>query len=114
MSKRLIPDPQVQERYSISAMTLWRWDHDANLGFPKPLYIRGRKYRDAAELDAFDEAHRKEARTNGTYQGAAAEVVEKVVKPLPSTPLTQKSNQPRRLHRDWRRPELPKTMRGAR
>ena len=35
MSKRLIPDPQVQERYSISAMTLWRWDHDANLRLPK-------------------------------------------------------------------------------
>jgi predicted DNA-binding transcriptional regulator AlpA len=58
MSKRLIPDPQVQERYSISAMTLWRWDHDADLKFPRPIVIRGRKYRDEAELDAFDEAQR--------------------------------------------------------
>jgi hypothetical protein len=39
---------------------MWRWDHDPELNFPKPTYIRGRKYRDEEELDAFDLA-RKEA-----------------------------------------------------
>ena len=24
-------------------MTLWRWEHDERLGFPKPIYINGRK-----------------------------------------------------------------------
>jgi hypothetical protein len=56
---RLIPDPQVLKRYGVTAMTLWRWDRDPSLGFPKPLYIRGRKYRDERELDAFDAAHRE-------------------------------------------------------
>jgi predicted DNA-binding transcriptional regulator AlpA len=59
MHKRLIPDPDVLKRYGISAMTLWRWDQDASLGFPKPIRIRGRKYRDERELDAFDAAHRE-------------------------------------------------------
>jgi predicted DNA-binding transcriptional regulator AlpA len=54
--KRLIPDAQVCKRYGICAMTLWRWDHDATLNFPKPIYIRKRKYRRVRELDAFDEA----------------------------------------------------------
>ena len=37
-------------------MTLWRWDHDPDLKFPKPIRIRSRKYRDPEELDAFDAA----------------------------------------------------------
>jgi hypothetical protein len=57
-SKKLIPDPKVCERYGVTPMTLWRWDHDANLKFPKPTYIRGRKYRDERELDEFDEARK--------------------------------------------------------
>jgi predicted DNA-binding transcriptional regulator AlpA len=56
--KRLIPDPQVCQRYNVSPMTIWRWDHDPALDFPKPIYIRNRKYRDERELDAFDEARR--------------------------------------------------------
>ena len=51
---RLIPDSKVRERYGISGMTLYRWDRDDSLNFPKPVRIRGRKYRDEAQLDAFD------------------------------------------------------------
>jgi predicted DNA-binding transcriptional regulator AlpA len=54
MSSKLIPDAQVCARYGITTMTLWRWDHDANLNFPRPVYIRKRKYRNLDELDAFD------------------------------------------------------------
>jgi predicted DNA-binding transcriptional regulator AlpA len=60
-SKRLLPEPQVLQRYGVSAMTTWRWDNDPNLGFPKPIYIRGRKYRDERELDAFDESRKRKA-----------------------------------------------------
>ena len=52
--KRLIPEIKVQKRYGVSAMTIWRWDHDPQLDFPKAVRIRRRKYRDARELDAFD------------------------------------------------------------
>jgi predicted DNA-binding transcriptional regulator AlpA len=54
MQKQLIPDPRVANRYGVSQMTLWRWDRDPELNFPKPIRIRGRKYRNAEELDAFD------------------------------------------------------------
>jgi hypothetical protein len=40
-------------------MTLWRWDHDPDLNFPKPIRIRSRKYRDERELDAFDECRKR-------------------------------------------------------
>lgn len=46
----LVPDPEVCKRYSRSKMSLWRWDQDPALGFPKPLYIQGRKYRRLSEL----------------------------------------------------------------
>jgi hypothetical protein len=58
--RRLIPDHRVRERYSISVMTLWRWDRDASLGFPKAIRIRGRKYRDEAELNAFDASRERD------------------------------------------------------
>jgi predicted DNA-binding transcriptional regulator AlpA len=51
----LIPDPEVRRRYGgISEMTLWRWDRDPTLGFPKPVRIRNRKYRRLSELRAWE------------------------------------------------------------
>jgi hypothetical protein len=67
MQKKYLSDVKVRERYGISVMTQWRWDQDASLGFPRPIYIRGRKYRDEAELDAFDAAQVAAA---ATAQGA--------------------------------------------
>jgi hypothetical protein len=72
MQKRLIPDPIVaKERYGISPMTLWRWDHDPDLDFPKPIRIRGRKYRDADKLDAFDAARAAASETEGAKRRRA-------------------------------------------
>jgi hypothetical protein len=67
--KKLIPDPEVWKRYGVTPMTGWRWDHDPTLNFPKPVRIRGRKYRDADELDAFDEA----AKSNAPAENARLE-----------------------------------------
>jgi predicted DNA-binding transcriptional regulator AlpA len=49
----LIPDPQVLREFNISAMTLWRWDHDPDLDFPPPIKIRRRKFRSRQALDEF-------------------------------------------------------------
>jgi hypothetical protein len=49
------PDTQVaRERYSVHPTTLWRWDRDPTLGFPPPIRINNRKYRDVEALDAWD------------------------------------------------------------
>ena len=34
----------------ISDMTLWRWLKDANLNFPKPIYVQRRRFWREAEL----------------------------------------------------------------
>jgi|RhiMethySRZTD1v2_1073278.scaffolds.fasta_scaffold4843472_2 predicted DNA-binding transcriptional regulator AlpA len=52
--RRYLPDPQVCRRYGVTAMTLWRWDHDPSVNFPKPIRINRRKYRDEAELEAWE------------------------------------------------------------
>jgi hypothetical protein len=52
----LVPDPQVGREFGISAMTLWRWDHDpvmAELGWPSPVKIRRRNYRPRRALGRF-------------------------------------------------------------
>ena len=41
---------------NISEMTLWRWEHDRKLGFPKALSINGRKYYDLEEIEEWERA----------------------------------------------------------
>jgi hypothetical protein len=55
MSK--IPDRLVAERYDCTVRTLERWDQIPELEFPKPIYIRRRRFRDSDELDAWDRAN---------------------------------------------------------
>jgi predicted DNA-binding transcriptional regulator AlpA len=54
IGRRYLPDPLVCKRYGVSAMTLWRWDHDPHINFPKPIRINRRKYRDEADLEAWE------------------------------------------------------------
>jgi hypothetical protein len=61
MSK-LIADPVVaRQRYGVHLRTLDRWDKTLGLGFPPPVYMRGRKYRDEAALDKWDLKNSREA-----------------------------------------------------
>jgi hypothetical protein len=49
----LIPDPQVQREFGITAMTLHRWTNDPALGFPAKIKIRDRNFRSRKQLEAF-------------------------------------------------------------
>jgi predicted DNA-binding transcriptional regulator AlpA len=53
-STDLLPDPQVAARYGINPRTLYRWDEQPTLGFPRPLRINHRKYRRIAELESWE------------------------------------------------------------
>jgi hypothetical protein len=51
----LIPDSVVaRERYHVHPHTLRRWDAKPGLGFPPPIYVNGRRYREAEKLDIWD------------------------------------------------------------
>jgi predicted DNA-binding transcriptional regulator AlpA len=39
-----IPGPKLRAKLGISAVTLWRWRHDKQSGFPAPKVINGRLY----------------------------------------------------------------------
>jgi predicted DNA-binding transcriptional regulator AlpA len=56
-----IPARLVWERYLITSMTLWRWLHDTELGFPQPLYIGRFRYWKLADLEAWESAKREVA-----------------------------------------------------
>lgn len=52
---------QVREHFGgISEMSLWRWENDPKLAFPKPIKINRLRYWKAADLSAF-EARQREA-----------------------------------------------------
>lgn len=46
---------QVRARYSgVSDMSLWRWLHDEELGFPQPIRINGRRFWREQDLIAWE------------------------------------------------------------
>jgi hypothetical protein len=49
----LVPDPVVCKEFGITAMTLWRWDHDPELDFPPAMKIRTKNYRSRRLLEKF-------------------------------------------------------------
>jgi predicted DNA-binding transcriptional regulator AlpA len=54
-AKQYITRKKLLARFGgISAMTLWRWERDEKLGFPRPTEINGRKYYDLAEVEAWE------------------------------------------------------------
>ncbi len=68
--------PQVCARYQISDMTLWRWLHDAKLGFPQPaLRVRDRRYWLLDALLAWESAAAAGSRARGAAGAAPTEVL---------------------------------------
>jgi hypothetical protein len=69
-----LPDRKVAERYGVSVRTLDRWDRTPSLGFPRPTYIRDRKYRNVELLERFerDRAVLAGQRTKGAQPSALA------------------------------------------
>jgi hypothetical protein len=52
----LIPNRQAAKELDVSLMSLWRYDHDDDLiaaGWPLPVFIRRKKYRDRAQFERF-------------------------------------------------------------
>ena len=52
----LVPDPQVQKEFGVTAMSIWRWGRDPEsikLGWPPPIRIRSRKFRSRIALENF-------------------------------------------------------------
>lgn len=49
--RRFLTGPQVEARYSITDMSLWRWLKNPALAFPQPtLVVHGRRYWDEEVL----------------------------------------------------------------
>lgn len=44
----------------VSSMTIWRWLDNAQLGFPKPIYISRRRFWRQSEVGAWQAAQRVE------------------------------------------------------
>lgn len=51
MTHKMIPAKAVRELCGgISDMTVWRWQHDPALDFPRPAYVQKRRYWREAEI----------------------------------------------------------------
>jgi predicted DNA-binding transcriptional regulator AlpA len=54
MMQAYLTRPQVKERYQISEMTMWRWEKNEAIQFPKPMVVGRRKYFKEEELTAWE------------------------------------------------------------
>ncbi len=54
MAKQFMNSASLRKRLGdVSLMTIWRFQKDEKLGFPRPAIIRSRRYWDADEVEAF-------------------------------------------------------------
>ncbi|MBY3361261.1 MULTISPECIES: DNA-binding protein [Rhizobium] len=51
---------QVAHRYQIAPISLYRWERDERLGFPRPMIINRRKLFKVEELVAWERGRAKE------------------------------------------------------
>lgn len=65
---QFIPAQSVAARYGVSAMTRYRWERDAKLGFPRPIIINKRKFWAVADLEAWEGTRRTVADPFGKTQ----------------------------------------------
>jgi predicted DNA-binding transcriptional regulator AlpA len=47
---------QLAQFFNVSAMTIWRWERDNQLEFPKPTIINSRKYWSRDDIDQWMKA----------------------------------------------------------
>ena len=57
-----VPAAQVCRRYGKTDRTLDRWLKDENLGFPRPMIVRSRRYFKEAELLEWERAQASKAK----------------------------------------------------
>jgi hypothetical protein len=69
----LLADARVAERYDVCVRTLARWDEIPDLGFPPPIYIRERRYRELAKLERWDRVNARRAAAARTKPRKRAE-----------------------------------------
>jgi hypothetical protein len=67
----LMPERLVSERYRVCTKTIDRWSQDPELGFPPVIWIRNRRFRDVAALDAWDQRMLLKAAKAGAAEVAA-------------------------------------------
>jgi hypothetical protein len=66
----LISDRRVAERYDVSTR-IARWDETPGLGFPPPVRINDRRYRELAKLEEWDRLNALRAAAQGKPRGYA-------------------------------------------
>jgi hypothetical protein len=69
----LLPDRLVAERYDCTVRTLERWDEKPELGFPPPVYVRRRKFRELGKLEAWERANTRKVADSHSSSRAVAQ-----------------------------------------
>jgi len=68
--ERFLTAAQVQARYSVSKMTLWRWCNQGPQGFPCPVKLGGSgNYWRLSELELWENSRQAEAETRRHQTG---------------------------------------------
>lgn len=69
-----LPTKKVLQRYGVSAMTLWRWEHDTAQPFPAPLIINRRKFYELPAIETWERA--RAAAATATMKATAIDLAD--------------------------------------
>lgn len=61
MSDEFVTAGELQQRYRISSVTLWRWLKDADLGFPSPMVVKRQRLFRRADVSAWESQRNMQA-----------------------------------------------------
>ena len=54
VAPRYLTESQAAARYCVNPRTLRRWDENPEIGFPPPVLVRKRRFREVAGLEAWE------------------------------------------------------------
>jgi predicted DNA-binding transcriptional regulator AlpA len=65
-------DAQIARFFDVSSMTIWRWERDLRLNFPKPTIINSRKYWSRDSIDSWMRERARSCDSSPTQTNARA------------------------------------------
>jgi hypothetical protein len=76
MHDTLVPDPEVAGEFSVTLMTLWRWDQSpakVDLGWPPRVKIGRRNYRSRSQLEAFKKKSNRDGAPRARFRNCRSD-----------------------------------------
>ena len=89
-----LPRRKLPERYTVTPMTIYRWERDPILDFPQAMIVKGKKFYDVDELEAWEKKMRGPPLLSTGEPGPGSAAHPKLPRPCGPLRTTQATSEP--------------------